>query len=81
MLISWNVRGLNNGGKLREICSRFLELKPEIMILLETRVKSNKAATIRGKFHLKDNFINNYDKHLNGRIWIGWDPDKVDIRM
>lgn len=46
MLASWNVRGLNKVGKLREISSRLVELQPEIMILLETRVKQNKAKKI-----------------------------------
>ncbi|XP_058776969.1 uncharacterized protein LOC131651321 [Vicia villosa] len=75
------IPGLNKGGKLREICSRLQELKPEIMILLETRVKINKVAAIRGKSHLKDKFIDNYQKHLNGIMWIGWDHAKVDIRL
>ena len=46
MIISRNVRGLNNVGKLKEIGSRLLELRPTITILIETRVKQVKARNI-----------------------------------
>lgn len=80
MITSWNIRGLNNVVKLKEIRARIYELKPTIMILIETRVKSNKANSIREKLHLTDNYIENYSNHANGRIWIGWDEDKVIIQ-
>lgn len=81
MLASWNVRGLNKVGKLREISSRLLELQLEIMILLETRVKQNKAEKIRDKLRLHGNYMDNYVDHANGRIWLYWDSNKVDVRF
>jgi hypothetical protein len=51
MITSWNVRGLNKVGKLREISSRLLKLHPTIAIILETRVKAANANKVRD--HLK----------------------------
>ncbi|XP_058756408.1 uncharacterized protein LOC131629639 [Vicia villosa] len=80
MIISWNTRGLNKKGKLREISSRLLELKPTIAILLETRVKESNANRIRAELHLPNNYLDNYMYHFNGRVWIEWDHTKVNIR-
>lgn len=81
MLASWNVRGFNKSGKLREISSHLDRLKPEIMILLETRVKVSKAKNVRDQLDLYDNYIDNYDKHANGKLWITWNDARVDIKL
>ena len=80
MIASWNVKGLNKAGKLREISSRLLELQPEIAILIETRVKENKAAKVREKLRLNGNYLDNYTCHANGRLWIHWDLNRVDVK-
>lgn len=80
MIASWNVRGLNKAGKLREISSRLLELQPEIAILIETRVKENKATKVREKLRLNGNYLDNYTCHENGRLWIHWDLNRVDVK-
>ena len=51
--MSWNIRGLNKAGKLREISSHLLNLQPSIVVLIETRVKEANAHKIRGKLGLK----------------------------
>lgn len=38
-IISWNVRGLNELGRNKEINSLLPSLKPDIIILIDTRVK------------------------------------------
>src|SRR3954466_15156863 len=81
MLASWNVRGLNKVGKLMEISSRLRELQPDIMMLLETRVKANKANKIREKIGLRGRYLDNYINHSNGRIWLYWNEDKYDIHL
>ncbi|CAK8578896.1 unnamed protein product [Lathyrus sativus] len=68
MIISWNIRGLNKVGKVRDISSRLQKLTPAISVLIETRVKVKNASCIRQKLRLKDNYSN----HENGRIWIHW---------
>ncbi|CAK8542003.1 unnamed protein product [Lathyrus sativus] len=56
MIMSWNIMGLNKVGKLRDISSHLLELKPAIVILIEARVKKSKAKVIREKLHMNNNF-------------------------
>ncbi|KAK2434278.1 hypothetical protein QL285_019443 [Trifolium repens] len=48
--------------------------------MIETRVKENKAQSIRDKLCLKGQFLDNYNYHGNGRLWIEWDDAKVDIK-
>lgn len=80
MIISWNLRGLNKASKIREVSSRLFLLKPHIVVMLETRVKNNKAGNVRDKFKLKGKYLDNYVKHNNGRIWVYWDDNIVDIQ-
>src|ERR1051325_2881383 len=80
MLVAWNVRGLNKSGKLKEISSRLLELRPMMTILIETRVKQENAVSIRQKLKLQGQFVDNYDRHDNGRIWCNWDVARIDVK-
>ncbi|CAI8590828.1 unnamed protein product [Vicia faba] len=48
--------------------------------MLETRVKSNKAGNVRDKLKLRGKYLDNYVKHNNGRIWVYWDENLVDIQ-
>ena len=73
MIISWNLRGLNNVGKLKEISSHLLKLRPTIAILIETRVKNKNAKKIRDKLKLPHNYLDNYKWYDNGRLWIEWE--------
>lgn len=52
-----------------------------ITILLETRVKENKAKDIRQHLHVGGMFAENYANHYNGRIWINWDNSLIDLRV
>ncbi|XP_058725453.1 uncharacterized protein LOC131596725 [Vicia villosa] len=81
MLISWNIRGLNKAGKQREICSHLNDLRPGIFILIETRVKHQKAIKIRDNMRLYKCFLDNYQHHDNGRIWICWNSTNYKIQM
>src|SRR4051794_29237305 len=80
MIISWNVRGLNKAGKCREIATRLKKLGPKIGILIETRVKVNKKDGVRNKLGGYWEFLDNYQSHDNGRLWIMWDKTKVCLK-
>ncbi|KAH1256677.1 putative ribonuclease H protein [Glycine max] len=67
-------------GKLKEISSHLLKLRPTIAILIETRVKNKNAKKIRDKLKLPHNYLDNYKWHDNGRLWIEWDNSKIDVR-
>ncbi|CAK8531687.1 unnamed protein product [Lathyrus sativus] len=81
MIISWNVRGLNKKDKIRDISSRLLELNPNIAILLETIVKKDSVAHIRKLLNFKGVFADNYENHGNGRIWLAWKHNCIDIKL
>jgi hypothetical protein len=49
-------------------------------ILIETRVKCNKAESVRNMLRLRGKYIDNYTHHENGRIWLHWDDRLVDIK-
>lgn len=47
MIFAWNVRGLNKVCKTREVSSHLLSPKPKVGVLIETRVKKDKANKVR----------------------------------
>lgn len=55
-------------------------MKPEIVILIETRVRHSKANLVRDKLNLKGRYLDKYQYSDNGRIWIEWDNTKLDIK-
>lgn len=79
MIISWNVRGMNNAGKSREVIAQINKINHVLAILVETRVKHYKARVIRNKIGSNWSFLDNYEKHHNGRIWIIWDALKIKV--
>lgn len=79
MIVSWNIRALNNVGKCREIDTRLKNLNLVIIILFETRVKMNKAALIRDEVGHKWSYFDNYDGHTNGRIWFLSDKSRIKV--
>ncbi|XP_058764837.1 uncharacterized protein LOC131638301 [Vicia villosa] len=72
---------IKDRGKLKEISSRLNLLKPDIVILIETRVKSDKAKQIRDKLHVHECYVDNYQYHDNGRIWISWNDNAIDVKV
>lgn len=81
MLISWNIRELNKGGKIREVRAHLSDIKPDIFVLIETRGKAHKTSQIRNNMYCHGDWLDNYADHPNGRIWIHWDNTKIDIRF
>lgn len=81
MILSWNVRGLNKKARHLEISAHLKNLLVPCVALLETRVKSSNAGKIRKVFGAHWCWIDNYTYHVNGRIWIMWKPNCVDIRL
>ncbi|XP_050909861.1 uncharacterized protein LOC127123701 [Lathyrus oleraceus] len=54
-------------------------MNPELVILIESRVKPHNVIKFKNKFVKKWNVIDNYFKHNNGRIWILWDETMVKV--
>lgn len=79
-LLFWNARGCNKLFKQKEIRQLLLSNKVDIAILLETRVKQEKAQKIIEKISKGWDSITNYYVVVNGRIWCMWNPRKVLVR-
>lgn len=80
-LIIWNIRGCNKPFKQKEL-KLFLQVnKVDVAVILETRVKIGKAQKIIERICRSWSSINNYRRAENGRIWILWNPKKVQITM
>lgn len=79
-ILIWNVRGCNKPFKQKEIKILLQTNKVDVAVLLETRVKSEKAKKIVSKMFRGWNNIHNYGYAGNGRIWINWDPRRVIVR-
>ncbi|XP_058776934.1 uncharacterized protein LOC131651279 [Vicia villosa] len=74
-MICWNVRGLNKSARCLEVGVHLKNLQVSCLALLETRVKANKSDSVRKRLGFNWDFIDNYECHINGRIWIAWDPN------
>ena len=77
----WNVRGLNDPLKLKEV-KRFLNHNHvHICGLFETRVKESRFDIISAKFGGNWNWATNYSFSRKGRIWIGWRTDYAQCNI
>lgn len=81
MILAWNVRGMNNAAKHIEVGSYLNRIKVCFADLFETRIKSINARRIQSRLGRKWSFLDNYRHHGNGRIWVLWDKDKVNVQL
>jgi exonuclease III len=63
-ILIWNMRGLNDPSKQREVKSMVKRHFIGLLCLIETKVKERKADHIRNTIVLDWGFIFNYEKHL-----------------
>ncbi|KAF5177186.1 hypothetical protein FRX31_033221 [Thalictrum thalictroides] len=77
----WNVRGINDHLKAKEL-GVFRGLNYiSCLGLFETKVRANNYDTIRSLCCPASwSHINNYSKDPSGRIWVMWDPVTIDIQ-
>lgn len=81
IFITWNVRGINEPLKLKEV-KRFLEGKQVNLVgLFETKVKNQFIQKKQNKFGTKWKWIDNSNKESHGRIWVRWNPDTVNFQV
>src|SRR3954465_3426553 len=81
MITTWNVRGINKVARHREVCSYFSTFNVPIIALLDTRVKKDNASKIRLNFGKDWSYLDNYSHHNNGRIWLMWKSQVVQINL
>ncbi|KAK4737274.1 hypothetical protein R3W88_000971 [Solanum pinnatisectum] len=67
-LYTWNIRGLNQGHKQKDLKLFLSKHKVDIMVCLQTRVKEKRAAQIINKLAYGWSSVNNYKDDANCRI-------------
>jgi exonuclease III len=80
-ILFWNVRGLNDPFKQREVKKLLRRLKISIFCILETHIKEDKAHSIKEFIASSWGWIHNYGNHWMGRIWVCWDPNIVSVQL
>lgn len=79
---TWNIRGLNQHLKWKELKLFLIKHRVIVCGFLETRVKENKAPNVLKKVVRGWNTYYNYPMDHNGRIWLFWQPHmQVNILM
>ena len=80
-LAAWNIRGLNAPHKQKEISNLIVQHKISIFAILETKVKKNRRDAVKSKIFRSWCMEDNYDHCTGGRIWVGWNPEKVNVNV
>ncbi|XP_019263107.1 PREDICTED: uncharacterized protein LOC109240882 [Nicotiana attenuata] len=80
IIATWNIGGLNQAHKQKEVKTLIAANKVDIMACRETRVKEQKAKKIQKKIANGWSVCCNYSCAVNGRIWLLWrNPIQVII--
>ena len=76
----WNVWGLNGLKTQRQVLNLMKQERPNICILVETKIKAEKEDDIMRKF-LGWRCINNYEHHYKGRIWVLYKEEDLKVTI
>ena len=71
IILSWNVRGLNESFKHKQLNEEVNKHKPNIFALAETKVKEHNSY-ITLKLFPSYSSVANYASHYNGGICLFW---------
>ena len=81
ILASWNVRGVNEPHKQKEVSSLIRKHSISLLGLNETRTQSSKHLSIIHAICPSWRYFTNYSSNPSGRIWIMWDPSLLDVQI
>ncbi|XP_021722697.1 uncharacterized protein LOC110690173 [Chenopodium quinoa] len=77
----WNVRGLNDPGKVASVKRLLHSHAVDVVGLLEIKIKLKNVLTYQRKFGSSWLWMCNYDHSPKGRIWLGWNADRVTVNV
>ncbi|XP_021728495.1 uncharacterized protein LOC110695590 [Chenopodium quinoa] len=77
----WNVRGLNDPSKVASVKRLLHSHSVDVVSLLEIKIKLKNVLTYQRKFGSSWLWIYNYDHSSKGRIWLGWNANRVTINV
>ena len=75
------MRGLNRSFKQGEVRAMVMHNHVALLGINETRVKRSGSDRIVKDILRGWQFIHNYERHRNGRIWVLWDPGLLDVKV
>ena len=79
-LIAWNIRGIGNRGKQRNLSNRIKEEKPDMVFIQETKCSMDKIIEIHNKWLIKYEYLEVKEKNsVGGGMLMLWDPQKFRI--
>ncbi|XP_021729884.1 uncharacterized protein LOC110696859 [Chenopodium quinoa] len=73
--------GLNDPGKVASVRRLLHSHSVHVVGLLETKIKLKYVLTYQKKFGSSWLWLCNYDHSPKGRIWLGWNVDKVIVNV
>ena len=76
---AWNIRGLNNSLKQKEVISFVSSHSLDFVCILETRVRATNMDRIFLAILPGWRIYHNYNHESLGRIWVCWNPSTVTI--
>ncbi|XP_021728375.1 uncharacterized protein LOC110695454 [Chenopodium quinoa] len=77
----WNVRGLNDPGKVASVKRLLHSHSVDVIGLLKTKFKSKNVFTYQKKFGSSWLWVCNYDHSPKGRFCLGWNADRVTVNV
>ena len=77
----WNIRGVNSLFKQREIRSLIHSNNISLFRIIETQVQQENSIQIANDLLRGWRYVFNYNHHPNGRIWVFWNPDILDVSV
>ncbi|XP_010684030.1 uncharacterized protein LOC104898633 [Beta vulgaris subsp. vulgaris] len=78
---AWNVRGINDPFKIKEVKTFLSSHKVAVCALLETRVRCHNVGKVQKSFGKDWSWFCNYSHSPRGRIWIGWQHATVTLQL
>ncbi|XP_057548584.1 uncharacterized protein LOC130827012 [Amaranthus tricolor] len=81
IICTWNIRGGNDPIKIRELKKFMIRKKISFMGVLETRVKAQQFEKITKQLNSKWIWKHNYSCSPKGGIWIGWNPQIIEVEV
>ena len=77
----WNIRGLNHPAKQSEFIKFVLSNHIDVVGITESKVRIPNQAKIQKTFLPSWKFVTNNQPNYVDRIWVGWNPDKVNLNV
>lgn len=79
-IIVWNCRGAGSECFVRSARLIVGDLKPDILVLLETRVDAGRASNICKRIGFSEVFAV-HGNGFAGGIWVAWNKETVNVRI